>query len=455
MNHQAATGHELSAFVQWATRLDWVSLPSTVQRRVRMVLLDDLGAILAGSSVPEVATLRSGYPQTGGDATALAPDFPRMSSHDAVEINGVAGSWLEVDEGYRFAMAHGGLYTIPVSLAVAERQDASVNDVGLAVVVGYELAARLARHFRFPTRTVHSHGTFSPVAAAAAASKLLGHDGAQFFSAITSACSLAIASPFDHAPGGALARNLWAGAGGRSGLLAAEAAACGVAGLPTAPTSVFAGLLQASPEPGNLTAGLGERLAIEDGYHKPFACCQYLHSSIEATLQLRAAHAGRNWPDEVAAIHVDTHAAALALPDRQPVTVLGAKFSLPHAVAAAVARGTGGPSGFDTSSLDDPEMQRLRGLMQCSELALNDESARPASVSITFSDGEVVTADCSSAKGEPGRPFGENDIGAKFGALTANILSAEGSAALAGRLLRVSEDFPVRDLIGQLKGGAL
>ena len=455
MNTSASIKGEFRAFAEWATDLTWASISSVAQHRVRMVILDDLGAILAGSSVPEVSALRLLYDQTGSRATVLAAGFPRMSTHDAVEVNGIACSWLEVDEGYRFAMNHGGLYTIPVSMALAEQRDARINDVGLAVIVGYELGARLARHFQFPTRTIHSHGTFSPIAAAAAASKLLELDSDAFLRAITAACSLALASPFDHAPQGALSRNLWAGSGGRSGLLAAEAAACGIGGLVDAADTVFCGLLQATPTLGKLTDSLGDRLAIEDGYHKPFACCQYLHSSIEATLELRERNPDRDWPKDVVSIKVATHAAALALPDRQPATVLGAKFSLPHAVAAAVVRGTGGPGGFDTSSLSDGQMQRVRDLVEGVELPLADVSDRPARVAVTFADGKVVTADCPSARGEPGRPFLEIDLVTKFTSLTEEILSGTAARDIGALLLDTHSEFSIRDLVGKLKAGAV
>src|SRR6185295_10070473 len=110
-----------------------------------------------------------------------------------------------------------------------------------------------------------------------------------------------------------------------------------------------------------LTAQLGERWAIASGYHKLFACCQYAHSAVEASLVLgeKLSQTGRT-PDDIAEITVETHPRGLTLTETNPPTVLSAKFSMPHAMAAVAVRRSGGQSAFASDTLDDPAIARLR-----------------------------------------------------------------------------------------------
>ncbi len=420
------------------------------------VFLDDLGAILSGAAQPDLVAIRAVYALTsntlasGGDATVLCQGFPKLHRHAAAELNGIAASWMEVDEGYRLAVAHGGLYALPAALAEAEARDTDFRRLLVAVVAGYEVAARLARHYRFPTRTVHPHGALSPAGAAAAVSVVLGLDSEATGRAISSACSLAIASPFDHPIQGGTSKNLWAGAGGRMGMLAAETATVGVSGLPNADCTVFGTLLGATEADEALTEGLGSRFAIEDGYHKFFACCQYLHSTVDALLQVRQETQHQLWPDNVASLHVTTHDSAVALSNRTPVTMLGAQFSLAHAAAAAAITGTGDAQGFEPSTLADPRFARMRSLVSA-EVAPDIGDGRPSTVTVHFTDGTSAEAHCEAAPGEPSRPISQGDLVGKFVRLASATITVAAAEQLAALIVNPPAGLSVRQLVGSLE----
>ena len=110
--------------------------------------------------------------------------------------------------------------------------------------------------------------------------------------------------------------------------------------------------------PDELDGDLGTHWAIQDGYHKIFACCQYAHSMIEASLAMHA-RLGPQARHEIAAIEVETHPRGLTLTGVEPSTVLAAKFSMPR--AAAVARlASGGQAAFSSAARVDPEIAALR-----------------------------------------------------------------------------------------------
>ena len=59
-----------------------------------------------------------------------------------------------------------------------------------------------------------------------------------------------------------------------------------------------------------------------DGYTKLYACCQHLHSTVEAALDLRPEIVARGGTGRVAEIAVETHELAMKLTNAEPATVL-------------------------------------------------------------------------------------------------------------------------------------
>ena len=361
-----ATADGMKQLCAWAADAARADLPPPVRQRAALILADDLAAMVAASAETQVAAAQAGLAQASGaaEATVFAPivdggGSPRLDRASAAAANGIAAAWCELDEGYRLAPCHAGAYVLPALLAEAEARDLPVRRLLSCLAAGYEVTARLARAFPFATIRIHPHAAFATVGAAAGASLARGHDAATLLGAVSGAASMAFAGPFRHAMDGALIRNAWTSAGAWIGLRCAEWAELGIAGLPTTAYDAFADGLGAGAEPDALTEGLGEHWAVQDGYHKLYACCQYAHSAVEAALAIAA-----RAPGAPSAIRVETHARGLALDTREPETTLAAKFSLPHAMAAVAVTGTGGQPAFADATLRDPTIAALRQAVQ-------------------------------------------------------------------------------------------
>src|SRR5262249_60120340 len=90
-------GQAIGELAHFAATATWESMPEPVRRHARLVLLDTLGVIVAGSLQPEVAGVRSRLIATGGrGATVYAPDWPGTDPRTAALLNGLAGRALEV-----------------------------------------------------------------------------------------------------------------------------------------------------------------------------------------------------------------------------------------------------------------------------------------------------------------------------------------------------------------------
>ena len=417
----AEIGEGLEALCGWAAGLDISDIPDPVRQRAVLILADDIAAIVAARDEPQVRALQARQATRSGpaEATIFAASPLRVDRASAAVANGATADWCELDEGYRRATCHAGLYTIPALIAEAEATGATTLETIRALVIGYEIAARFARTFPQKALVLHPHASLAAVGAAAGVAALRRLDPTTFVAAVSSASTMVAPGPYTHAVEGALVRNVWPGAGAWCGLQAVEWAECGIGGLPTSPYHVFAAAFGSTPVPTELTDGLGREFAVSDGYHKLHACCQYSHSAVEATLALLAERPIA--PGTIRAIRVETHRLGMTLDNRAPATTLAAKFSMPHILAATCQLGHAGAEAFAQSTLTDPAIAALRARVELVRFApdLPWPTDRPARVTLEFDDGTRRTAECLSARGGPDRPFARDEILAKIRGITA------------------------------------
>jgi 2-methylcitrate dehydratase PrpD len=403
--------------IEWAADAVGKPLPEPVRRRAAIILSDDIGAMVAGSLETQVAKAREGLLRTSSgksEATVLAKGAPRADRYVAASANGMAITWCELDEGFRNASCHGGAYTIPALLAEAEAQGRTVEEVLRTLAVAYEVTTRFALAFPFPVFNVHPHAAFAAIGGAAAASLARRQDAQTMLAAVTGGASMSFAGPFDTAVEGALVRNAWTSAGAWLGLRAADWAEAGIGGNDVTPYDVFVGAYKTNAKPDALVAGLGDTWSVTNGYHKVFACCGYAHSAIEATLELLGRMQKKK--EEIAEIVVEAAPGGQALRNPEPETVLAAKFSMPHAIAATVQLGTAGARAFTQDKLEDAAISKLRSRVRLQPYpdvkpAPND---RPARVTVRFNDGAEMSAVVESARGGADKPFDEPTLLSKL-----------------------------------------
>ena len=452
---RAQAAGNVRELMRWAAAARGRPLPDAVRRRAATILSDDIGATVAGSLEPQVARAREGFVRTASgtaEATVFANGAPRLDRYSAACANGMAITWCELDEGFRNASCHAGAYTIPALLAEAEARGAAVDEVLRVLAVAYEVTTRFALAFPFPTFTVHPHAAFATIGAAAAVSLARGHDAKTMQDAVTGAASMTFAGPFDTAVEGSLVRNGWTAAGAWIGLRAADWAEAGIAGGIDTPYDVFVGGFKTRAIPEALVEGLGSAWSVANGYHKIFACCMYAHSAVEATLELRGRLQQRKVED-IEEIVVETGAGGLALTTVEPETVLAAKFSIPHAVAATTRLGTAGARAFTFDTLHDEGIAALRRRVRLMPYANIGPwpKDRPARVVWKFRDGQELAALCENARGGAAQPFDEPTLLSKLGENTGAVFPAAPkllSSVIAGDRALLAQAW--RDVVASL-----
>ena len=279
--------------VDWAQRASFADIPEPILHRAALILVDDIAAITAARTEPEVTGLltEGAWRQASPEATVfIAPDT-RCGRVDAASMNAVAANWCELDPGYRRVGCHAGLYIVPALAAEAEATGLTLSDVLRALVLAYEIVARVADCWQFPSpRPTHPHATFGALGAGLAIGLLRDIGATALRDVSTGAATLLTMGPFGHVVAGATIRNCWAALGAESGFRVNSWATAGIRGLPESPYDVYAGILGATTRPAYLTEKLGTAWAVLDGYHKIYSCCQHAHSTVEAVISLAADH---------------------------------------------------------------------------------------------------------------------------------------------------------------------
>jgi 2-methylcitrate dehydratase PrpD len=424
-------GQQIERLAQFVATTQWEDVPQPVQRHVKLVLLDTLGVILAGSERPEVRQLREGLSATAGSgATVYARGWPMQDPRTAALLNGIAGRSIELCEGLRFVSGQAAMQVLPGVLAVGEHAGAAGRDMLAAFVLGYDVAARLSGGFT-PRPLAHQNGQVSLLAAAAAGARLRGLDPGGISRAMRIATVLLLTPSYTNAVAGATALNVAGGMSGFAAALAPELALAGFEAQADAIEEALGHLVGGGFTPDGLLDELGTRWEITRNYFRLYACCNPIHPALDC---LQAALAAlRPRPEEIARIDIATYRFASVMRNPDPPNYFASKYSLPHAAAAMVVRGSAGYSALDDSALHDPAIVALRQRVQVSEdptMSALAPRLRPARVIVTLTDGRRAEHSCDSHRGDFQQPFAEAEIREKFHELAGVVLTPEGVSSV-------------------------
>lgn len=346
------------------------SLPPEVVARVRSLVLDLLGSIIrANIDAPAAPSLKAGAAAMGmrvGPATVFG-DADAWSPLGAAFLNAALGHALDFDDTHAPSTLHPGAPVIPAALAAAQMTNASGADLIAAIVAGYETTCRIGLalpagdHY---ARGFHPTATCGVFGAAAAAARIFRLDAGGVTRALGIALSQSAGS-LQFLVDGAWTKPFQVGWACQSGLAAAILAREGYSG-PGEALEGRHGFLQAyapAPNPQRIVEDLGSVFETMATGIKPYPSCRYGHAGIDAVLALRAEHRFR--PEEVERVTYGLSNAGLLLvgapieTKRHPDNIVGAQFSAPFVLSAALATGRMGWDSYDR--LDDPV---IRGLMQ-------------------------------------------------------------------------------------------
>jgi 2-methylcitrate dehydratase PrpD len=325
-----------------ASALRLEDVPEEVREHAARVVADTIGVAMGGGRRAEITSFIRGSgplfpPLAGGAATLVVPGFPGTDPATAAFVNATAGTFLELDEGYR-PTGHPAVHVVPAALAAAQALRATGREFLAAVLGGYEVVARLFEAYRL-TYPLHPHGHFGAVGAAVAVARLRGADPIE---PAAIAATLPLLPVWQPCYEGATVRNAYAGTASAVGVSANRMSVAGFTGSRTSQRVAFGELVGEPVAPEVLDGSVDPaRLRITRNYMKLHSACALSHSALDAVLAL-----GPLAVEEIAGIEVETVSNNMKIARQAQRNDLSTRFSMPYAVAAAVVHGHTRPEAF-------------------------------------------------------------------------------------------------------------
>lgn len=401
-------------------------LPAEVAEKAKHHLLDTIAAMISGSRLlPGQMAHRWAALQGGPRDASIMASRQRTSVITAALVNGMLAHADETDDSHAPSRNHPGCAVIPAALATAEAHHAGGEALLRAIVLGYDVAARVnyaldADAYAMAFRSTHSTGgTFG---AGAAAGSLLGFDAQQARYLLSFCAQQAsgvgcnvrdtdhIEKAFDF--GGMPARN---------GATAATMIAAGFTGV----DDVFSGernffdAFAPNPRPEELVAGLGERFEILGTNIKKWSVGSPAQSALDALVAILKQAPLTPSDIESIVVHLPTRSARTV--DDAPMP----DINVQHLLSVMLIDGAlSFHMAHDYARMRDPAIVALkrRIRLQGSEELMHARPRRQAIVDVTTIDGRRFSHRTIAVRGTADNPMERGEVEAKARDLIADVL---------------------------------
>ena len=427
MNSQTPLIEKIAAYT---VQLRYEDIPDEAIELAKTIIFDSIGTGLGGfqRSLGQKAMCYAAKVMAGSQATLLGTEL-RASVEGAAFANGVMIKILGMDDSHRSA-GHIASQVIPAALAVSEAHGTSGREMIAAIVAAYDAAVRIGKQVRSAQRArgLDMKGTVGAMAAALAACRCAGLDVERTIQAVAIAADLSSGTEQYVYEGGLCdTKDLIAGFGARNGVFAMQLAAANFYG-PRGALDGDYGFFRAFGDGGydtQLFDDLGLDFAILGTAFKPHGGCRHTHQAIDAAQAIL-----QQGPLDVAAIEairLETYGYAtrpIFRVDPNPPSREVAGLSIRVSTAVALTQGSAWPHDF--AAWDDPQVRRLRQLMDVKidpEIESRYPQLNGCRLHIALDNGEARQAFLPNMKGEPEFRMTDLELREKFRVLTAAILT--------------------------------
>jgi len=460
MSASQTAAQKLASFV---CALDNRHVPADAVARCRDLLLDQLGCQLIGASMEwNQPVYRFVKDTKSGGPARIVKYGDRVPLDDAVLVNGTFAQGCELDDYYDQGGGHPGAASVPVILALAEKQRVSGQDLITAMVAAYEVGWRVGRALlpELMRRGYHAQSAVGVFIAAAAAGKVLKLDPAQMTHALAIAGSHA-GGTMEYDQSGGEVKRLHNGMACCGGLRSALLAQRGLTGPPTifegerGILKVMSGGCNVEPLIKDLEPG-GGSLALYHAAMKRFPVNASQHSPIELLDHLVTAN--RIEPSRIDKIEVGVNEGILLHGGTidQPKEVIEAQFSLRFSLALRLCQGNN-----DLQHYLDPSMWKNASMLGIGKkiVLFSDSTAVGArrfacEMRIHLADKRVVAGSLAAPKGNYSNPLSRDELREKFFRLGANALPRERLDEIVERVAAIEAQHDLAPLVELLSVSA-
>jgi 2-methylcitrate dehydratase PrpD len=389
---------------EWIGGLTPNRIPPSQHRLARLRLIDTFGLIAAAADHDAGRSLRAWAAANPGAGATVVVTGQQASPAVAALVHGSLAHARDFDDTFTDSVIHPGSTVIAAVLAAAEPADAPIEQVSAAIVVGYEIAARLGAVAGrgFHARGFHATGVVGPIAAAAAAGYVTQLDPKQLADAMGLATSIS-GGLLAFLGDGGWSKWLHTGWSAHGGLIAAQLARTGFHGPRQGLDhryglyGAFLGTANADLAP--LTTGLGETWLGATAQPKLYPCAHVIAPYIDAALLLRQQLATAEQMASIRCVLAPWAMPIVGEPREikiAPRNDLEAIASLPFMVAAALIDGRVGLVTLKPESIERQDIRALAARIECEadaalgagfdgrmEVVCDDGARRPCAVALT------------------------------------------------------------------------
>lgn len=420
-------------------------LPPAIIEKARHHLLDTFAAMISGAQL-RPGRLAIAYIVTLGGARQASVVGTRLLTcplHAAL-ANGMLAHADETDDSHAPSRTHPGCAVVPAALAAGESVQASGEALLRAIVLGYDVAARLnyalgADALAAAALSTHSiGGTFGAAAAAAALLRLNERQARHLLAFCAQQASGIGASVRD---GEHVEKAFdFGGMPARNGVTAATMVAAGFTGV----DDVFSGernffeAYAACPDPQRLCDGLGRQFEIMNTNIKKWPVGSPAQAALDALAFLMETE--RIGPDHIEAIEVQLPARSARTVDDAPMP----DVNLQHLMAMLlIDGGLSFATVHDRGRMQDSAVLALRqkiALLPSEELS-HALPKRQAVVTLKTRDGRCLSRRTIAVRGSAANPMAEAEVEAKASELIAEVFGMRRARAII-KAMRSLESVP-------------
>ena len=380
---------------------------------VRRCVLDCVASSIAGANSDGAKAARIMAQTAFGDGPcSLWFSDKKLPAAAAIMANCTAASILDLDDGHRAASGHPGSAIIPSCLVVAEEVGASWNELAAAIVVGYEIAVRIAAGRNTALIETAATGKWCSFGVAAAIGRLRGLSADTLTHAMAIAGVHSPVQPSVNLPNSRVMNSNvkegipWAAL---TGALAVDLAQAGFTG----PLD----FLDKQPlyDAPAIVDDLTRPCLINGTYFKPYSCCRWAHAAIDGLLDILDGN--KLQPGEIIKIDVHTFSWALRLSnDTDPLTLEDAQYSIPFCLGLAASQGPDALLPLTVEQLHDPHAVALAGKVHLTSTVEFDTSfpKNAAARIVVHTKSEFFSRTVTQPLGDPENPMSQGQLMDKF-----------------------------------------
>jgi 2-methylcitrate dehydratase PrpD len=460
---EAVPGRVMNTLSTYMSAARSRALPEDVIEQAKYHLLDSLAAMISGSELPPGQAAQRYVREHAGSGGTITVVGSALTAPpiDAALANGVMTHADETDDSHNESRSHPGCAVVPAALAIAERTHASGERFLRAVVLGYDVCARVnyslgADAFAAASRSTHSFG--GVFGAGAAAGALLGLDALQVRHLLSYCAQQASGVGCNVRDGEHVEKAFdFGGMPARNGVAAAAMVAHGFTGV----DDVFAGERNffvaydesrrtgKPPEPERLIEDLGTRFEIVNTNIKRWSVGSPIQAPLDALVDLIRTHNIKG--DDVQKLVVRVaHQGANTVNDRDMPDIC-----MQHMCAVMLLDGiVTFESAHDEKRMKDKKVLEVRSRV---ELYGDDDltramPSRQGIVELTLRDRRELRQHVKAVRGTSDNPMTRAEVDEKCFHLLSPILGRKRARLLCDTVWTLEEVSSMRDLRALLRG---